>query len=352
MAVELAGGQRAAGHRVLAVSLAPPPDGPEAERFRAIGAETRSVPKRAHGFDPKLVIELARLLEKERVTVVHTHNPQPLIYGAPAALISGAKHVHTKHGANPDSARRKLVRQLAGHLADAYVAVSPETAEIARKQRECTNKRLSVIENGVDVERFARDERARLEVRRELGIPDDAWVIGTVGRVAPEKDHALLVRAAAPLLGDRTRLVIAGSGPEEARLRTLVESDAHARFVHLLGARSDVERVLSALDVFVLSSKTEGLPLVLPEAMAAGLPVVSTAVGGIPSVVREGVTGLLVPAGQPERLRSALASLEADRSRAAQMGRAARQLALERYSRKRMIDDYLALYQGAVGGAA
>jgi glycosyltransferase involved in cell wall biosynthesis len=351
VAVELAEGQVAFGHRVLAVSLAPEPDGPEAARFRAVGADTRTLPKRARGFDPGLVLRLARLLEAEQATVVHTHNPQPLIYGAPAAKLSGAAHVHTKHGANPASARRRFVRRIAGHLADAYVAVSAETAGVAQKLHECTDKRLSVIENGVDVERFKRDPEAREAVRRELQIPSEAWVFGTVGRLAPEKDHALLLRAAGPLLNEQTRLVIVGAGEEEERVRVMTSTLESARWVHLTGARDDVPRLLSAFDVFALSSQTEGLPLVIPEAMAASLPIVSTAVGGIPSVVCEGETGLLVPAGHTERLRSALLALAHDRVRARQMGIAARAVAVERYSQRRMVDDYLALYaKHAPGG--
>lgn len=350
MAVELAGGQVAAGHRVLAVSLAAPPEGPEAERFRAVGAETHTLSKREEGFDAVLVLRLARLLSEVHATVVHTHNPQPLIYGAPAARLAGARLVHTKHGANPDRLRRRLLRRMAGQLTSAYVAVSPETAAIASRLGECRKSRLHVIENGVDVARFCRDETARVAVRRELGVAADGWLIGTVGRVAREKDHALLLRAAAPLLGPSTQLAIVGAGPELDRLRGLCSELSAAPWVHLVGARQDVPRLLSAFDVFVLSSRTEGLPLVVPEAMAASLPVVSTAVGGIPSVVADGETGRLVAAGDAEALRDALAELARDRELARSMGESARLVAEQRYSRERMIDDYLALYQG--GSAA
>jgi glycosyltransferase involved in cell wall biosynthesis len=345
VAVTLAEGQVAAGHRVLAVSLAAAPDGPEAERFRAVGADTHRLAKRDRGFDAGLVLRLSKLLSRERASVVHTHNPQPLIYGAPAARLSGAALVHTKHGANPDHLRRRLVRRIAGHLAHAYVAVSPATAAIAERGRECAKRRLRVIENGVDVDHYRRDERARRELRQELGIPESAWVTGTVGRIAPEKDHVSLVDAMAPLLGDAHRLVIVGAGPEEECVRAHVVAQPSARWIHLTGARSDVSRLLSAFDVFVLSSKTEGLPLVIPEAMAASLPVVSTAVGGIGSVVRDGETGLLVPAGDVMALRKALSSMASERERARAMGVAARRLAEQRYSKQRMVGDYLALYQ-------
>lgn len=345
VAVELADAQVARGHGVIAISLAPGPDGPESARFRAAGARTFSLPKRERGVDPGLVRRLAALLVREGVSVVHTHNPQPLIYGAPAARLAGATIVHTKHGANPDLGRRRFVRRLAGHLCDAYVAVSAETAEVARRLRECPASRLSVIENGIDVERFAYDPAARAAVRRELGIPEDAWVIGSVGRLAPEKNHALLLRAVDRLLDERRHLVIVGDGPLAGELRDRAAASSLPGSVHLVGARSDVPRLLSAFDVLAISSSTEGLPLVLPEAMAASLPVVSTAVGGIPGVVRHGRTGLLAPPNDADRLGSALALFCHDRVRAREMGNAGRLLAERRYSRARMADAYLELYR-------
>ena len=344
LAVELGRGQVARGHRVFAVSLAPPPEGPEAERFRAAGVRTHTLPKAERGFDAGLVVRLARLLAAERAGVVHTHNPQPLIYGAPAALVSGARLVHTKHGANPDRLRRRMLRKLCGHLADAYVAVSPETADVAARQGECIQGRLAVIANGVDVDHFRHDSEARRSARLELGIPETSWLVGTVGRLAAEKDHRLLLDAVEPLLGEDFRLVIVGDGPErESTARRAAELEG-ARFVHLTGARNDVARLLSALDVFVLSSRTEGLPLVLPEAMAARLPVVSTSVGGIPSVIEHARTGLLVPPGDAQALRDALAELAREPARAREMGALGEQVARERFSRDTMVDRYMELY--------
>jgi glycosyltransferase involved in cell wall biosynthesis len=172
-------------------------------------------------------------------------------------------------------------------------------------------------------------------------------VVGTVGRVDEVKNQTMLVRAMAPLLGDRVRLVIVGDGPARAALEAAVGALPEPRFTHVLGRRMDVERILPAFDVFVLSSRSEGLPLVVPEAMAAGLPVVSTAVGGIPGVVEEGVTGLLCPV-EEDALRHRLATLAGDRDRARAMGARAREIALSRYSAERMLDDYLTLYEKAL----
>jgi glycosyltransferase involved in cell wall biosynthesis len=348
MALELARSQRAAGHTVLAISLAGGPEGPHAESFRACGARVYTVPKRPGGFDVGLPFRLAAVLRRESARIVHTHNPQPLIYGALGARLARAAIVHTKHGANPDLLRRRALRRGAAALVDAYVAVSKPTAAIARRHRECAPTKLRVITNGVEVERYTQSSEARSALRRAFGIPEDAWVIGTVGRLAPEKDHELLIRAVEPLLCERCWLVIVGDGPQAAELRDLVERMPARRFVRLTGARDDVDRLLSVFDVFALSSSTEGLPLVVPEAMAAGLPVVSTAVGGLPDVVHEGRTGYLVRPNDEHALRAALRALQDDPERARAMGQLARQVAEEQYSALRMARDYMGLYESVL----
>jgi glycosyltransferase involved in cell wall biosynthesis len=348
VALDLAVRQRAEGHRVLAISLAPAPDGPLAAEFIRAAVAVRRVAK-GDGVDLSLPLRLAWLLWREEIDLVHTHNPQPLIYGAPAARLVGTCVVHTKHGANPDGGRRLHLRRAAARLTAAYVAVSDATAAITRRMREVSEERLHIIPNGIDVANYRPDEEARTAVRRELGIPPAAWVVGTVGRLVPEKDQALLLRAMAPLLNEDTRLVIVGDGPEAGALAAAVAQVPGGRFVHLTGMRRDVPRVLAALDTFALSSKTEQLPLVIPEAMASALPVVSTAVGGISTVVEDGSTGFLVPPGNEAALRGRLALLAAQRTFARECGGRGRALALSRYSADRMARDYLQLYYRVLG---
>ena len=159
---------------------------------------------------------MAVLLARQGAEIVHTHNPQALIYGALAGRLAGARVVHTKHGINPDRARRVWLRRAAARLVDAYVVVTPSLARIAI--HECDPNRVHVIANGIDTSSFTPRPGDRTDSRRELGLPEDAWVVGTVGRLAPEKDQALLVKAMAPLLGERRRLVIVGEGPERDAL--------------------------------------------------------------------------------------------------------------------------------------
>lgn len=337
VALDLCRAQRAAGHVVLAVSLAPAEGGALVSAFRASGVELEHVGRR-DGFDLGLVPRLARLLRQRRVDVVHTHNPRALVYGAPAGKLAGAVVIHSKHGVNPDPPRRRRLRRAAAHWVDAYVAVVESLARIAEEERECDPERLHVVANGIDLSRFAQDPVARRAIRAELGIPDSAWVIGTVGRLAPEKDHALLVRATEVLRGKDVHVVIVGDGPERARLEG-------ARFVHLPGSKSDVPRWLAAFDVFALSSRSEGLPLALIEAMATELPVVATRVGGVADLVEDTVSGLLVPADDAVAFASALRALSDDRPRARGMGRAGRARVLEQHSAERMARQYDGLYR-------
>jgi glycosyltransferase involved in cell wall biosynthesis len=345
VALDLAAEQVRAGYRVSVVSLAPPPDGPLAAEFRAVGARVERVARPRPGVDPLLVLRLAWWLGRNGVDVTHTHNSMALIYGAPAAKLAGVPVVHTKHGRNPKGGTRLLARKLAGRWVDAFVAVSPEIADFARLRNEVDEHRLRVIPNGIHLDRFCPDAAARARVRRELGIHSDAWVVGTVGRVAVEKNQALLLRAAAPLLGPANRLIVAGEGPLLPRLTALAGELKITKYVHLLGARGDVPEVLNALDVFVLCSDTEGLPLVILEAMATALPVIATPVGGIPTVVDGGQAGFLIPVGDECALRARLKALRAEPEQGRAGGRHARALAVARFSAERMQRDYIDLYE-------
>lgn len=348
VALDLAGGQTRRGARVMALSLEEPAGGPLADEYAARGVEIVRVHKRAGGVDPTLWVRLATVLRRFRADIVHTHNPPPLIYGAPASRLARAGCVHTKHGANAMSARRRTLARAAARFCHAYVAVSETTAAEARRDRDVAAGKLATIENGIDLSRFGLSEVARAAARAELGIPPHAFVVGTVGRLVAEKNQALLVTALAPLLSSTLRLVVVGDGPARAGVEAAVAALGERRdFVHLLGARAPAELpwLYAGFDVFALSSDSEGLPLVVIEAMASGLPVVSTAVGGIPAVVVDGVTGALAPPGDGAALAERIARLAASPTLGVSWGAEGRRRALARYSAERMVDDYFAVYE-------
>lgn len=301
---------------------------------------------RVRPFDPTLYPRLFRLFRSLKPDVVHTHNSVPFHFAAPPAKIAGARTVHTKHGHIAYTKTGVHLGRLSARFVDCFVAVSADTAETAKRWERPNKKRLSVIENGIPLDKFRPDEAARAAIREELGIPRDAVIVGSVGRLVEEKDYPLLVRATAPLLSERVRVVIVGEGMMRGEIEAAVAEiePQRRRFVTLAGERRDVPRVLAAYDIFVLSSRAEGLPLVIPEAMASRLPVVATAVGGIPGVVPK-ETGVLVPHGDPEKLRVAIEGFVNDAATRRSTGEAARRYALERFGEERMLERYLALYK-------
>nr|HEX4314892.1 glycosyltransferase [Kofleriaceae bacterium] len=344
VALDLAIGQQARGHRVSVVSLAPQPDGVMADEFAAAGIEVGRIGKR-DGVDVALVPKLARWLRARRADVVHTHNPLPLIYAAPAGRLIGAAVVHTKHGFNQGSRGQALLRRASARLVHAFVSVSEATAAAAAEQGDAPRRKMHTIVNGIRLDRYTPDPEARSRARVELGL-GDAWVVGTVGRLDPLKNQVMLVRALASRLSSRLRLVIVGDGPIRAEVEAEVARLPDPRWVVMTGRRMDVPRLMPAFDVFALSSTSEGLPLVILEAMAAGLPIASTAVGGIPGVVEDGVTGVLAPV-DATALGAALDRLAADPARAKDMGRRGRELAIGKYGADQMVDAYLDLYRRA-----
>ena len=339
--LDLARGIVRAGHKASVVSLSR--GGRLKSDFGMI--PVFSVSRRSGGLDPAVWPKLVRALGRLSPDVVHTHNPPALMYGAPAAaLLRVPRLVHTKHGVNPvERWRSVLARRALVRLYDEYVAVSDATAEVARRVEGVPEDKLTVIANGIDVQAFTRSEADRARVRRGLGLSQDMLVVGSVGRLSPEKNYPLLLRATAELLGPEVRLVLVGDGPERERLSALVAP--HVRpFVHFAGMQHDVAAWLSAFDVFALSSYTEGLPLVVPEAMAASLPVVCTAVGGLPGVIADGISGLLVPSGDATAFAEALRALVGSPAARIRYGAAGRDAVERRFSLARVVDAYAELY--------
>jgi glycosyltransferase involved in cell wall biosynthesis len=344
VALMLAAAQVRQGHRVMVVSLEEQPDGELVASFEAAGVRVCRFRKRP-GLDLRLTRTLWSFFRREAIDVVHTHNPLPLVYATLAAKAAGARVVHTKHGPHPDRAHRIWLRRLGALATDAFVAVSEDTASFATELREVHPDKLSVVQNGIDLSCFRPDAERRQRQRTAWGLDSASFVIGTVGRMAPVKNHALLLRAAAPLLGARCRLVIAGDGPERANTEALARKLQIAQWVHLLGAIDDIPSVLSAFDLFALSSHVEGLPLALTEAMACGLPTVATSVGGVPQVVDDGRTGLLVRPDDERAFRAALAKLKDAPLLRSALGAAGRSRAQREFSSTRMLREYGQLYR-------
>ncbi|SHH41620.1 TIGR03088 family PEP-CTERM/XrtA system glycosyltransferase [Massilia sp. CF038] len=296
---------------------------------------------------------LWRLLRRLRPTILHTYNLACAEYAFTATLAGVPVRVHAEHGrdaADPQGKNRKhqLLRRLLAPFIDCYVAVSDDLQQWLLREVGIARDKVLLIDNGVDTARFAP---APAPAAPSLfGFADDSFVIGTVGRVQDVKNHACLIdafialRALLPHQRDRMKLVIVGTGPLLGALERQVAAAGLGDAVLLTGARNDIAQIMQSFSLFAMSSIAEGTPVTLLEAMASGLPVVSTRVGGIPDLVRENHTGALVPSGDPQAMASALAAYVEDPALARHHGAAARALVVGKYSIDAMLAAYTALY--------
>jgi len=308
---------------------------------------------RSAGFRPSVGYRIAQVAERHQAAVVHCHQYSPFVYGRIATLCRPRlKLVFTEHGRlsdDPPSLKRRMVNPLLGRLPASLYSVSGVLRD-SMIAEGFPDRRIEVIHNGVDPGPGATIFDRR-RARRELGMSEETFLVGTVARLDPVKNLDMLVEAFA---GVRTALangllIIIGDGPERRRLENLARAAGVADAVRFLGHRGDVRRLLPAFDVYVNSSISEGVSLTILEAMATNLPVVATAVGGTPEVVADGVTGLLVPARQPAALASALTALGKAPERRAELGSAARLSIEARFQLDGMIERYADVYARLAG---
>ena len=316
--------------------------GRPAEDIEAAGWRVVSLgrPNRLH---PRTVRRLAGELREWRPHLVHSHNNTSLIYGAAALLgAPGVRVVHTRHGQNYQVPPRETqLTALAARRAARFVCVSRDSAVISATQG-IDARRIETIWNGIDTRTF------------DYTGPRTGGPIVVVARLSQEKNLALLLRAAA-VLAERKRefrIEIAGDGPEMESLATLRDELGLRERVLLLGEIADVPGFLSRASAFVLPSRSEGISLTLLEAMARGLPVVATQVGGNPEVVVDGVTGLLVPSDDATSLADALEQVVCRPELAERYGRAGRERVMEHFEIGGMLRRYERLYEEVTGRAA
>ena len=299
---------------------------------------------RRAGNDPFWVWRLYQLLRRTKPDVLHTHRWATLCEGIFAARLAGVPFiVHGEHGTLETRRRNAVVQRVAWGRVDRLLSVSSRLAERMSREIGFPLERIQVIRNGADLGKFQNADQAA--ARAALDIAPGTLVLGTVGRLVAVKDQATMLRAFALLraAGLRFTAIMAGEGPLKDELSALAAS-LQLSDVRFLGNRDDVPRVLAAMDVFILSSASEGLSNTIQEAMATGLPVVATHVGGADELVDHDRTGLLVPPGDPRRLADAIAVLAQDRVKREAFSARAAEKARAQFSIDQMILDYERMY--------
>jgi len=332
--------------------------GPNADRLAARGVQLHALGSN----DSTSRVQtpaLRRAIRRFKPDIVHSRNWAAIEAVVAAKTAGGCAVVHSEHGYEAQASlkepwRRTVARRVAFELADKVFAVSAQLRDLHASRTGFPAGRIAVIHNGVDSKRFCPDVERRNRIRQELGLSDAERVIGCVANLLPVKDHRTLLDSLGSVseVHDGWRLLLVGEGPERPALQAVVDARPDwSRRVLFLGSSERVPDLLRAMDVFVLPSVAEGICNSLLEAMATGLPVVATAVGGNPEVVVDGESGFLFMAGDVAGLAGRLIELLNDPARRTELSSGAMNRVREAFSLDSMVRGYEQLY-GSVRPAA
>lgn len=324
------------------------------EQLRQEGFPVEVLDRRP-GLDVGCIRRLARLWRAEQVDLVHAHQYTPFFYATAARGLRRRPPVlFTEHGRwFPDFPRRKRIvfNRLMLRRSDRVVAVGGAVRRALVANEGIADGRIQVIYNGVDPSAFDAPAGDRAALRGRLGFGPEELLLLQVARLDHLKDHGTALRTIERVAVRRpdARLVLVGEGPERENIEAEIRQRHLEPFVRLLGLRSDVADLLHAADLFLLTSISEGIPVTLLEAMAAGLPIISTDVGGVGEVVEHGRTGLLAARGDDAALAEAVLRLAGDADLRRRMGRQGQERARAVFSESQMHAAYQAVYEEMLG---
>ncbi|NOX87874.1 MAG: glycosyltransferase family 4 protein [Calditrichaeota bacterium] len=306
--------------------------------------------KKGEGNDFSLIKKLKKIFREERVDIVHTHSWGTLVEGILAAKIARVPVVlHGEHGTFHRDFKRRIVQRLFFSLTDQVLSVSALLADDISRQIGIKREKIYTILNGVDVKRFSPDAEKRDYYRRKLNVSDSDIIIGTVGRPMKVKNHRLMILALKRLKekGYPVRFAIVGDTPKfslRAELESLAKKLKVSDFVDFLGFQSDIPGFLNSFDIFVLPSLSEGCSNVIQEAMATGLPVVASNVGGNPELITHNFDGILFASDSVDELVHALIGLMENPQKAKKLAQNALKTAREKFALRKMVENYQNLY--------
>ena len=284
-----------------------------APEIEALGIDVYQIPKIDNSTDYLAFIKVSKILKRLKIDIIHTHNTQPFVDGTIGGILSGCVKtiVHTDHARPfPDKKRYMFFEWLMSQFAYKVVGVSKSTTNNLLQYERISPSKVVTIPNGIDPSKYNILINKNL-IKKEMGISEEANLIGLGVRLTQQKGIKYLLQATKILLEIHPNLylIIAGEGPLEENLKSQALNLGIAKNVLFLGPRLDIPKILSILDIYVLPSVWEGLPMVILEAMAAGCPVVATKVGGIPEVINSNINGLLVEPRNVEQLVLAIDQL-------------------------------------------
>ena len=301
---------------------------------------------RSSAFDISLLFRLARWLRKNQVAVVHTHLFTADSWGRVAALMARVQGIFsTIHSVNSWKGNmHRLVDRILAPLSTRLIACSEQVADELRKRDRLSNKKIKTIANGIDLQRF--QDVTPLELEKEFNVPKGVRCLALVGRLHKAKGHMDLLPVMARLKAEGLdfHLLLVGEGECEEGIKESIEKLHLTPYATLTGFRKDIPEILAAVDILVMPSRWEGLPMALLEGMAMGKAVIASPVGGIPDVINDGVNGILVEVGNQAAWCQAIRKLFEDRELRQQLGKKAKLTVQRHYSAEAVARAYESLY--------
>jgi glycosyltransferase involved in cell wall biosynthesis len=324
MAISLAAQQQLDGYKVQIWSITG--TGPASELAKANNLTVHCFGQKS-GFDWSVVKAMSRRIKQENIQVIHTHNPMPHYYAAAAKLLAPYPVlINTRHnmGTRDNSWRKTFLYRQAMRVTKYAVSVCQTAQNNFVESGVIPSTKARFVRNGIELAHYKPStEKSKAMFWSTLGRLPPTLTFGSIGRLNSVKNHMSMIAAfaqALPKLPSDTHLLLVGDGPMRHAIQQLAEKHQIANKVTLLGERSDIPFILSAFDVFLQSSDTEGYSLALVEAAASGLPVIATSVGGNAEIVQTGKTGLLVPAQDSNALAQAIVNMAASETQMAMLG--------------------------------